>query len=220
MAWNSEFRIEGVPEDKRHASMGDAEALRRRVRRMTPGRPLGKKERGKKPCGITLNRVNHSQGRALERFLKSLGGDNWSEREKLLLMDSRPHGGFEVLATWRQERVEGWVEVGSWKVFQGDFTDAETGEEFDHKGRYIFKKVGGVWVTVDWALELSASEREMFLPKSHPLHPKFGKGKVKTLGRIKPGNRIVAPVANTEIALAMFSKSLVKGRIASAKVKR
>ena len=210
MAWNSEFRVKGVPADWRHRSFQDAEACKHRVKKMIPDRPHGKKEKGGgRACGRTMERVNHSKGKALERFLESLGGaDGFTERTKLLMMDSTKYDGLELVGRWRQEQVEGWEKVGSWRIFHGEFQDAETGEEFDHKGRYIFKKCAetGEMIRVQWEMELSMEDRKMFLPKSHPLYP-GGTGKKKPSG----GRVLTASaVSDPTIALAAFGRSLKK----------
>lgn len=208
MGWNSEFRYPGVPPDNRHKDLRAALSLRTRTRKMVPDRPKGKKERGRRPCGITAERVNHSKGKALEKFLDALGGAHkFSARQKLLFMDSTKHGGLEVLATWRQSQVEGWLQVGSWRIFNGSFTDAETGETFGPSGRFVFKEIDGLLKPVQWELELSREERFHYLPQSHPLHPNR-----KLPKRVSPGNRVAAPVANGEEALAMFSRALKKSR--------
>jgi len=210
VAWNSEFRIKGIPIDRRHESMEEAEACRQRVKRMVPDRPHGKKEKGGgKPCGRTMERINHSKGKALEKFLESLGGaDGFTERTKLQMMDSTKYDGLELVGRWRQKQVEGWEKVGSWRIFHGEFQDAETGEEFDHKGRYIFKKCPetGEMIRVQWELELSMKERKLFLPMSHPLYPGGKPGKKKSRG----GRVTAAAVSDPTVALAAFGRSLKK----------
>jgi len=213
--WNLLFRNEGTPDDTRHANFEEAEACRRRVRRMTPDRTKGKKESGgRRPNPITAERIVHSQGKLFEKFIESLGvaAEGWTDYQKLQLMDSRKNGGLEVFATWKQSRVEGWRVVGSWKVFRGSFQDAETGEKFDHKGFYIFKKdENGEWVTVQWEMELTVKERGYYLPKSHPLNP-LGKGKKKSRkgGRVGGTNLLIRAVETSEVDLGAFAASLGK----------
>jgi hypothetical protein len=179
---------------------------------MVPDRPKGKKERGKRPCGVTAERVNHSKGKAIDKFIANLEetfGSKFSDYQIQCFADSTKHGGLELLAKFRQSKVEGWKRVGSWKIFLGSYTDYETGEEFDHKGRYIYKLIDGEMRTVQWEMELTEKERLLYLPKNHPLYP----GKKEAKKRLKGDN--IAPaarVADPSAALAMFSKALETSR--------
>ena len=102
------------------------------------------------------------------------------------------------MSTWRQEKVEGWKTKKKWKIFHGEFTDAETGEHFGWKGKYIYKRnEKGELITVQWELELPVEER-----------PGYKKNKAK--------NQIITREKTTTIdpsqALAMFNKALAKNK--------
>lgn len=107
-----DWRMEGTPEETRYESVVDAERARRRVHRMVPKGPKGKKQTGgRRPNPITAERVHHSRGRKWEEFLKATGYDRLSEHEQLLLMDSFKNGGREVFANWKQREYERWLVI-------------------------------------------------------------------------------------------------------------
>jgi hypothetical protein len=116
--WTSDWRVEGVAPDRRFKNMGEAQSAQRRVRRMKPQGPKGKKQTGgRRPGPETAERIVHSQGKKWDEFEEALGG-NLSEYEMRLLFDGRKIGGAGTFADWKQERHEDRRVVKSEIIFQ------------------------------------------------------------------------------------------------------
>lgn len=106
--WTAEWRVEGVPEDKRFKSPGQALSAQRRVQRMKPRNPKGRKQQGRRPGPETAERQHHSRGKKLEKFVESLGGEAapLSEYELRVLFDGRKIGGTGSFGDWKQSDYE------------------------------------------------------------------------------------------------------------------
>lgn len=125
-----------MPAETRFKSVADAERARRRVARMKPTGPKGKKQTGgRRPNNITVSRIHHSRGRKWDQFVAEMGIEHLSEYEQRQLFDNFSNGGQEVFAQWKQKQYEDRVVIE--KVRYLDFgngkkmcveQDPETGE--------------------------------------------------------------------------------------------
>lgn len=99
------WRVEGVPEDKRHSSLETAIKKGKKAHALQRIRTKGRKERGRRPSKETAKRAHHSRGRKLELYLEAIEqqGANITEQELMMLVDN------DTFGRWKEAQREGWV---------------------------------------------------------------------------------------------------------------
>lgn len=102
--WTGEWRLEGLPKDRRFVGFAEAQAASSNVRQMKPRRLKGRREaKSTRPCPETAERIHHSRGRNWAKFKKSLGTP-LSDHEMQLMMDSPNIGGNGIFGEWKQRQ--------------------------------------------------------------------------------------------------------------------
>ncbi len=114
----SKWRVKGVPEDDRFDSIKDAIKRQKTVQGWKPQRLKSRREaRSKRPCPETAERVHHSRGKKWKEFIQRMG-NNFSEQEALMMMDSSKIGGNEVFAKWKQREYEAWKTIDTVRILE------------------------------------------------------------------------------------------------------
>jgi type I site-specific restriction-modification system R (restriction) subunit len=98
-----EWRMEGVPEDKRYESTEEAIRRAKEIEKIKPQRLQGSREaKSLRPDPIVAKRIYHSRGHKWDEFREEIGG-KVKDHELLSFMDHDEFG------RWKQAQYEGWT---------------------------------------------------------------------------------------------------------------